>query len=186
MLGCLLNPLKTSPACQFLAKNFNPSILLKSHIWVWTMSICGVQTINPLVLRTALAHLKEPLSLPTPSVLASAPQHTHTYKTPPSSRQSWVLHAPTSEAAWEHLGILRCGSSLQGRGSWGSMVLSCLTKRRQKGPSLTETGGPAHTHLDGQENHKKAHSASKPLCHLAVCVCMCVCEDMTHTHTKEV
>lgn len=76
----------------------------------------------------------------------------------------------------------RWGSSLQGRGSWGSMVLSCLTKRRQKGPSLTETGGPAHTHLDGQENHKKAHSASKPLCHLAVCVCVWGYD--THPHQR--
>lgn len=51
-------------------------------------------------------------------------------------------------------------------GSWGSMVFSWLTKLRQKGPSLPETEGPAHTHLDGQGNHKKACSASKPLCHL--------------------
>ena len=72
--------------------------------------------------------------------------------------------------------------------SWGSVALSWLTKLRQKGPSLAETDGPAHTHLDGQGNHKKAWSASKPLCHLGsslgikgcVCVCVCVSED-THT-----
>lgn len=50
--------------------------------------------------------------------------------------------------------------------SWGSAVFFWLTKLRQKGPSLMETDGPAHTHLDGQGSHKKARRASKRLCHL--------------------
>ena len=140
---------------------------------IWMLSTCEMQTIIPLALRGAApAHLipahTSRTAAPDTSVFFSQPLRLDLGRVP---LEVWQC----SERGGEEVGT-----------SWGSVALSWLTKLRQKGPSLAETDGPAHTHLDGQGNHKKAWSASKPLCHLGsslgikgcvcVCVCVCVCE----------
>lgn len=82
--------------------------------------------------------------------------------TPPSSRQLWVLPAPTSEAEKYLGGVV----SEREKGGHGHQ-LCCPGWQSSDKRVFSGWDRQASPHTPGgQENQKKACSASKPLCHL--------------------